>query len=277
MPPLTWVSSAPAAISAACTTSSDNCSVGTPQPGAASITASCTPPTCNAGFPLNPPASPPPFIPQAVYPVAAVSGLSTGATVTTNVLATTQDCASDAFCNVGIYNISTATTALSGVAAQAPAPPNSLLFDAAGDKAFAGSQFGAFQINPASFGGTTSPFSSFCASGTPLGRVTGKILAASLNGSTAVFSDTVSTPNQVYVVNSSSGAATPLNINSAIAAAISPDGLKVFILGNGGTTLYIYSTLQALQTFPLPSPAPPITFTSTPPLFPSTARRGSRS
>jgi len=143
-----------------------------------------------------------------------------------------------------------------------PAPPNSLIFDAVGDRAFAGSQFGAFVITPANFGGTTSPFTSLPASGTTLGLVTGKVLAVSSNGGTAIFSDTVSTPNRVYVVNSSSST-TSLNINSAIAAAFSPDGLKGFILGNGGNTLYVYSTLQSLQTYQLAAPATSIVFNST--------------
>jgi hypothetical protein len=131
-----------------------------------------------------------------------------------------------------------------------------------------GSEFGAFTVSPSSFGSNTSPFASLPALGTPLGLVTGKILAISQNGNFAVFSDTVSTPNQVYIVSTASSppTSTPLNINSAIAAAFSPDGLKVFILGNGGTTLYVYSTLQALQTLPpnpLPTPATSIAFSST--------------
>ena len=95
--------------------------------------------------------------------------------------------------------------------------------------------------------------------------MTGKVIAVSPNGNLAVFSDTVSTPNQVYVVNTSSAAAatTPLNINSATTAAFSPDSSKAFILGNGGNTLYIYSPLQALQTIPLTAPATVIAFSST--------------
>ncbi len=260
--PLTWSSSAPAAIAASCAAGSETCAVTTAQPGAAAITASCTPPTCNIGFPLNPaPANPPPYAPQPVYPITAISGLATGAPVATSVLATSQDCSSSAFCNVGLYDVLT-SNGLSGSAGQLPTPPNSLMFDAAGDKAFVGSQFGAFVITPANFGGTTSPFTSLPASGTTLGLVTGKVLAVSSNGGTAIFSDTVSTPNQVYVVSASSSA-TPLNINSAIAAAFSPDGLKAFILGNGGNTLYVYSTLQSLQTYSLAAPATSITFNST--------------
>jgi WD40 repeat protein len=51
------------------------------------------------------------------------------------------------------------------------------------------------------------------------------------------------------VVNaaSNSQSATPLNIAQAVTAGFSPDGLKTFIVGNGGNSLYIYSTQQALQ------------------------------
>jgi hypothetical protein len=269
-PPLTWVSSSPAALAAGSATTGcaagTTCTVTTPQPGAASITASCTPPTCNIGFPLNPAGFPPPYAPQPVYPVTAISGLATGVTTSTSVLATSQDCSSDIQCAVGLYNVSTSTN-LPGNGFQVPTPPNSLRFDLAGDKAYMGSEFGAFAITPANFGSpSASPFASLPASGTPLGLVTGKILAISPNGNFALFSDTVSTPNQVYVVStgSSSAVAVPLSINSAIAATFSPDGLKVFILGNGGNTLYVYSGSQSLQpAISLPSPATSIVFNST--------------
>jgi hypothetical protein len=141
------------------------------------------------------------------------------------------------------------------------------MFDPAGDKAYAGSQYGAELITVANLGSTsTSPFSALPATGTTLGLVTGKVIAVSPSGAMAIFSDTVSTPNQVYVVNtgSASPSTTVLNISSAITATFSPDNSKAFILGNGGNTLYVYSTLQALQTLPaLTSPADAIAFSST--------------
>lgn len=90
------------------------------------------------------------------------------------------------------------------------------------------------------------------------------MIAVSPNGNLAVFSDTVSTPNQVYVVAASSNSAgsIPLNINSATTAAFSPDNSKAFILGDGGNTLYAYSQLQALQSYPLTAPADAIAFSS---------------
>jgi hypothetical protein len=270
-PPLTWISSEPAALAAGsgttgCAAGSTTCAISTTQPGMSAITANCTPPTCNIGFPINLSGVPAPYAPQPVYPVTAISGLVTGATTSTNVLATSQDCYSDILCAVALYNVATSTN-LPGSATEVPAPPNSLMLDPAGDKAYMGSEFGALAVNPSGFAGSSSPFTSLPAPGTALGLVTGKVLAVSHNGSQAIFSDTIATPNQVYVVNSSTSASsTPLNINSATAAAFSPDGLRAFILGNGGTTLYSYSTLQYLQLLqpnPLPTPATSIVFNST--------------
>jgi hypothetical protein len=285
-PPLTWTSTAPAAItagSAASTTSttttttgtttttvggcsnSASCSITTAQPGAAAITASCTPPTCNVGFPLNPAGYPAGsiYIPAPVYPVSAISGLVTGATTAANVFATSQDCYSNSACTVALYDIST-TSNVAGSPDSLPTPPNSMMFDSAGDKAYAGSQYGAALITTANLASSsTSPFTPLPAAGTPQGLVIGKVIAVSPNGSLAIFSDTVSTPNQVYVTNTSGSATTTaLNINSATTAAFTPDNSKAFILGNGGNTLYVYSTLQSLQTYPLSAPADAIAFSS---------------
>jgi len=271
-PSLTWTSSAPAALTAGsgsvgCGTGS-TCSIATTQPGTAAITASCTPPNCNVGFPLNPAGYSPSgataiYIPEPVYPLTAISGLVTGAATAASVFATSQDCYSNAQCAVALYNISSATN-VAASPNQLPAPPNSLLFDPAGDKAYAGSQYGSVLISTANIGSSsTSPFTTLAAPGTPTGAVTGKVIGVSPNGNLAVFSDTVSTPNQVYVVNTTSSAATtPLNINSATYAAFSTDSSKAFIFGNGGNTLYVYSALQGLQTIPLTAPADAIAFSS---------------
>lgn len=267
-PPLTWVSSSPAAISAGGASgcgAGSTCTITTTQPGSASITATCTPPTCNVGFPQNPAGNSAPYIPQAVYPITAISGLVSGATSSTNVVVTSRDCATDQLCTVGLYSVSTSSN-LPGGGIEVPTPPNSLMFDPAGDKAYMGSQFGAIAINPANFSGTSSPFTALPAPGTPLGLVTGTVIAVSQNGSQAIFSDTISTPNQVYVVTSgaTSATTTPLAISGAIAAAFSPDGMEAYILGNGGNTLYIYSSLQGLQTpVALPTPATSVVFSST--------------
>ncbi len=276
--PLTWSASQPGVLSAApgCTNS---CSLSTPLPGSGSVTASCSPPSCNIGFPLVPASlstqvqidsctnffqgqtTPKTFncaelIPVPVYadPLppslsttpgnGAISGIITGAASGTSLLATSTGCAHElpVTCSASIYSLSTAKLA-TGPENPLPVPPNSLLFDLAGDRAYMGSEFGAQVINPANFGSSNNPY-------TPLGTVTGSVLAASNNGSVAVFSDTIHTPNQVYVVNAastSSLSATPLNISQAVTAGFSPDGLKTFIVGNDGNSLYIHSTQQALQ------------------------------
>jgi hypothetical protein len=270
-PPLTWTSSEPAAIAAGSSTvtcaTGTTCALSTTQQGAAAITASCTPPSCNVGYPLNlSPGIVAPYIPQPVYPVTAISGLVTGTSPASSVLATSQDCYSNPLCGVAMYNVPTSTN-VSGSPLSVPTPPNSLMFDGAGDKAYVGSEFGAQLITVANIGSNTmNPFSPLPAPATTLGALTGKILAVSPNGNLALFADNVSNPNQVYVVNTGATPATttPLNISSAITAAFSPDGLKAFILGNGGDTLYIYSTLQALQpAIALPAPATAVVFNST--------------
>jgi hypothetical protein len=276
--PLTWTASQPAVIPAgtSCTLS---CTSSTPSPGAGSITASCSPPSCNIGFPEVPTAfsaanlaacaqyihslfpqvtSCQQFIPLPVYAsplpdhtTAAISGFVTGTAGSTSVLATSLGCANEppAECSVGIYSIST-SKAQTNTASPFPVPPNSLLFDPAGAKVFMGSDFGAQVMNPANLGTQNNPF-------TPLGTVTGKVLAVSPNGNFAIFSDTLHVPNQVYVVNeanATSPTVTPLNISSASVATFSWDGLKAFIFGldsNNNPTLYVYSTLQALQAIPL--------------------------
>jgi hypothetical protein len=207
-----------------------------------------------------------PYIPQPVYPVTAISGLVTGTTSASSVLATSQDCYSNPLCGVAMYSIPTSTD-VAGSPLSLPTPPNSLLFDGAGDKAYVGSEFGAQLITVSNIGSNTmNPFSPLPAPATTLGALTGKILAVSPNGNLALFADNVSNPNQVYLVNTGASpvTTTPLNISSAITAAFSPDGLKAFILGNGGDTLYIYSTLQALQpAITLPAPATAVVFNST--------------
>jgi hypothetical protein len=109
-----------------------------------------------------------------------------------------------------------------------------------------GSDYGAQIVTPSNFGTANSPF-------TLLGTVTGKVLATSLNGTIGAFSDTVHVPNQVYIVNSSNGSSTALSIPGPTPprteiAAFSPEGLKTYIIaGLNLTSMYVYSSLQALQ------------------------------
>jgi hypothetical protein len=257
--PLTWSASQPDVLAAAAGCL-QTCTLSTPSPGSASVTASCSPPTCNIGFPVVPASLATPaaidtctqfftincqeLIPVPVYAETAISGLITGTPTPPSVLATSTGCAAvpPVTCSTSVYSLSTAK-ASTGPENPLPVSPNSLLFDLAGDKAYMGSDFGAQLINPANYGTSNNPY-------TALNAVTGIILASSNNGIISVFSDTLHTPNQVYVVNTANNntlTTTTLNISGGVAAAFSPDGSKAFIFGNGGSSLYVYSTLQALQ------------------------------
>jgi hypothetical protein len=275
-PPLTWSSTEPGAVSVPITcTDQLTCAASTAGPGAGIVTASCTPPSCNIGFPLVPANvltdaqlnNPQLYVPVPVYAATAISGVVTGTPTTTAVIASSLDCTTNFDCSVSLYDVSTATN-IPGSPVAMPTPPNSLLFDVAGDKAYVGSNFGAFSINPANIGSASNPFGG-------LGTFTGQILAVSSNGQLAVFADNVHTPNQVFITNSANASSPTLSsftISGAVAAAFSPDGLKAYIVacvpgavpcsGSTGNTIFVYSTLQSMQTIPLTAPASAVTFSS---------------
>ncbi len=275
-PPLTWSSTEPGAVSVPTTcTDQLSCSASTTGPGAGIVTASCTPPSCNVGFPLVPAnlltdaglINPQLYVPVPVYAATAISGVVTGTAAATGVIASSLDCATNFDCSVSLYDVSTGTN-IPGNPVAMPTPPNSLLFDAAGDKAYVGSDFGVFTINPGNIGSASNPFGG-------LGTFTGQILAVSSNGLLAVFADNVHIPNQVFITNSSNTSTPTLSsftISGAVAAAFSPDALKAYIVacipgavpcsGSTGNTLFVYSPLQSMQTIPLTAPASAVTFSS---------------
>jgi len=288
--PLTWLSSQPGAISVAsgCT---ESCQLSLNSPGAASITAACSPPTCNVGFPTVPqslssqtqidacntffqPLYPkfagcqelipapvyssnvftnPPGTPIQLSPSGAISGVVSGTPAAAAIFAASTGCAHEApaSCTSAVYYLSSSKASV-GNENPSPVSPNSLLFDLAGDKIIMGSDFGAQIVTPGNFGGSSSAFTS-------LGSITGRALATSNTGAISLFSDTLHTPNQLYVVNTGNTGSVPttaLNISNATVAAFSPDSLKAYIVGGiAGTSLYAYSPAQALKG-PLPLTGP---------------------
>jgi len=86
----------------------------------------------------------------------------------------------------------------------------------------------------------------------------GKVLAVSPDGKTVIISDTTDTPNQVFVFNTSNNTPTAFSITGATAADFSPDSLKAYIVA--GSTLYVYSRVDGLQTIPLAAPANDVSF-----------------
>jgi len=271
--PLTWVASHNSVLAAGanCT---NTCALTTPSAGAGSVMASCSPPTCNIGFPQVPASlsttaqidactnffqanAPAGFscsqvIPAPVYAPTAISGVITGTPNTATIIAGSMGCLDQppSTCSTSIYQL---TKGAAGSHVPLPTAPNSLMFDPSGARVYMGSAFGSAAINPANFGTTNSPFTTF-------GTVTGTILATSANGSIPLFADTLHTPNQVYVIPTT-GTPIALNIAAPTAAAFSPDGLKTYIVANSGTSLYLYSPLQALQgPIPLSGNATAISF-----------------
>jgi hypothetical protein len=92
-------------------------------------------------------------------------------------------------------------------------------------------------------------------------NVTGKALAVSPDATLSVLSNTIDSPNEVFVCancTSTSNTAATFQINGATAAAFSPDSLKTYIVA--GNTLYVYSKVDALQTIPLSAPAHDVAF-----------------
>jgi hypothetical protein len=247
---LTYCSSQPATAmvgSSNCSLSSGaTVSAATTQPGAATIIASCTPPSCNVGFS--------PSLP--IYPSNVIQGLvtrnSTGTAPTGTVYVSSTGCGTTQGCISTIVPVSFPVNAVGGQIGL-PATPNSLVFAPNGGKAYLGTDFGlqgthGLMVLNITSAGAVQQFPS----------VTGKVLAVSPNGNKVIVSDRNLTPNQVFVFDSTSNTSVAFQITGATAADFSPDGLKAFILA--GSTLYVYSTVDALQTIPLTAPATDVAF-----------------
>lgn len=239
--PLTWSSSAPASVSV--TTS--GVATGTIPGGAATIVGSCTPPTCNIGF----------LPTQPIYPKNAVEmivqGSGANAPATSTVYVGSTACGTTDSCVSAIIPV-TVPANTTGSSILLPATPNSLVLNGQGTKGYLGtnsSQFGSkgLMVLDTSVN-TVSQFTS-----TP-----GRVLAVSPDGNLVIVSDTADTPNQVFVFNTTDNTSTAFFITGATAADFSPDSLKAYIVA--GSTLYVYSKLDALQTIPLAASANDVAF-----------------
>ncbi|HZQ18618.1 MAG TPA: hypothetical protein VFA90_07845 [Terriglobales bacterium] len=261
--PLTWSASNSASVSVAgASTAGVYGSVGTvatPAAGAGTIIASCTPPTCNAGF------SPSlPIYPQAAFSFN-VQAASTSTPATPTVYATTTAC-TDPLANpalatctptvVPITKSSSTAQFTAGSPVVLPTTPNSFEFDhnAAGN--------GYLGVNSNQFGQQGL----MVFSGTAVTQATtvpGRVLAISPDSNSVITADTSDSPNDISICSScaaTSRTLTTLQIpNGANAtAAFSPDSLKAYILA--GSTLYIYSKTDPLQTIPLSGTANDVVF-----------------
>jgi hypothetical protein len=255
--PLTWCTSLPTSVSVTgeCTTNASSntaqyggtVSISASAPGDATVIASCTPPNCNIGFLPSQPIYPENVVNMTVTQANGGSGTSETATF----YVSSTDCGTKSDCVSEIVPI-TASNNLTGTPIVLPATPNGLAIDRVGANLFLGTDFnnqnsqGLMLISP-------TGSNAFRAQG-----VTGKVLAVSPDGATVIVSDTLNTPNQVFVVNVTAHTSTALQIVGATAASFSPDSLKAFIVA--GNNLYVYSRLDALQTIPLTSSASSVSF-----------------
>jgi hypothetical protein len=261
IPSLTFVSSSPAnaTLSGATGTgpTAGTASVTTHAAGGVSFTAVCAPPGCNVGL------EPPLVVYSSTTPAGTaigspITGLITGTPATSGTVYVTSSQCTDSNgqpingCQPLIFPVSIKDNSV-GASTTLPSAPNSLFFPAgqtgSTSKLLMGSSAGLMLFTP----GTAAAV-------IQLAEVPGKILAVSPNGDRAIVSDTISQPNQVYLVSNvgSTPTATPLLLNGITAAAFSPDGLKVFLLGP--STLYVYSTIFATKTVPLATAASAVSF-----------------
>ncbi|HTZ98202.1 MAG TPA: WD40 repeat domain-containing protein [Terriglobales bacterium] len=239
--PLTWSSSAPGSISV----STAGVATGSTPGTAATIVASCTPPTCNIGL----------LPTQPIYPKNAeemmVQGSGGTGPATATVYVGSTACGTTDNCISAVIPISVPANAPSSPV-MLPFTPDSMVPDRQGNKVYMGTDSSflntAGLMVLATSGSSITHFTS-----TP-----GKVLAVSPDGTTLIVSDTVDVPNQVFVFNTSTNVSTPFVISGATAADFSPDSLKAYIVA--GSTLYVYSKLDGLKSVPLTAPANDVAF-----------------
>lgn len=261
--PLTWSGTSPNAAKVSGSTLTGVGTINLMHPGSTSAVASCTPPTCNIG--LTP--ADPNYPTGVIYAENAITATATTSSATEQgqiVWVSTTDCSAPGNagtnCITGIVPITSPNNVVGNVSIL-PATPNSFKLAVApgtgGTPVLTG-----FLGTDSSLQGTrglmVARLNSTTASVTQFPSVIGKVLAVSPDAKKVIVSDTLDTPNQVYVFDTSTNSAVNLAITGAVAADFSPDSLKAFIVANNGTasTLYVYSVIDALQTIPLSSSNP---------------------
>lgn len=248
--PLTWSTSNASAFTAT------NGSVSSVKPGSATITASCTPPSCNIGF------SPSlPIYPQGVINANATG---TGTAQPTTVWVASSSCklngVNDDNCISDVLPIDTSKNTV-GTPTDVPFLPNSMTFERQGARLYLGTEQ-SFQGTHGLAVLTLASTAGAAPSVSVIRTAPGKVLAVSPDGRQVIISDTADTPNQVFVVlpAATPPTITPLLITGATAADFSPDGYKAYIVA--GDKLYVYSAFEALKTVQLNGQASDVSFLS---------------
>ena len=269
--PLTWSTSNPEVINFSGNTTSSGTNTATARAnlGGATLTASCTPPSCNLGVL--------PGLPiyasdgqlqngTAGYGAISVNVTSTSPPPTYTAWAATTDCQDQPGCNSALFAVTPGTTPISSILGL-PRTPNSMRFNLTTARLYIGSDQGLMYVDLSSSSASVSEVSS---SSTPCNlSICGKVLAISDDGKKVAVADTVSSPGQVYIYDGSSSGAAPVDLifnsaETATTAAFSPDQLKLFILTTAGN-LYIYSTdstVDQLRPLPLAGSATDVQFSA---------------
>jgi hypothetical protein len=257
--PLTWTSLDSTAGTASGSTTTGIGTITLSRPGTTAVVASCTPPTCNIG--LTP--SDPNFPTGPIYPESVITGTATSTSATEQtqtVWVSTTDCNAPGNKGTNCVTALVPITSPSNVVGNfvtLPATPNSMALAVFhnGSSGNLTAYLGTDQSLQGSKGLMVATLNSTSPAINQFSSVIGKVLAVSPNGNKVVVSDTIDTPNQVYIFDNTTHTALNLSITGATAADFSPDSLKAFIVANNGTasTLYVYSLVDALQTIPLSS------------------------
>ena len=264
-PPLTWSTTNPEVAAFGTTTNSTGSNSATARAnlGGATLTASCTPPTCNIGvLPGLPIYASDGTLPNGTMAYGVISvTVAASKPPTYTAWAATTGCGNAPGCTSALFSVTPSPTAPIGTIIGLPRTPNSMMFNhLAAQRVYLGSDQGLMYVDVT---GASPSVVQVSNASTPCNvSLCGTVLTISNDGKLVVVSDTVSVPSQVYIFN---GSSTPVDLkipgDTATAAAFSPDQLKLFILTNTGKIL-VYSTVDALATVQLAAPATDVKFSA---------------
>src|SRR6267378_2912957 len=236
-PPLTWSTTNPEVAAFTSTTNSSGINSATARAnlGGATVFASCTPPTCNIGvLPALPIYASDGPLPNGTkgYGTISVDVTSTSKPPTYTAWAATTGCQDQPGCSSAMFSVTAGSTPIRAIVS-VPRTPNSMMFNhVSAARLYLGSDQGLMYVDTTASSPSVVQVSN---SSTPCNvSLCGKVLTISNDGKLVVVVDTVSTPSQVYIYDSSSTTSTPVDLvipgETATAATFSPDQLKLFIL-----------------------------------------------
>ncbi len=268
-PPLTWSTSNPevAAFTTTTNTTGANGATARNNLGGATLTASCSPPSCNIGVLPGLPI----YASNGLLPNGSpgFGAISVDVTSTSNppvytAWAATTGCQNAPGCTSSLFGVNPAGTSPISAIVTLPRTPNSMMFNhSSAARVYLGSDQGLMYVDVGSSSPTVALVSN---SPSPCNvSLCGKVLTISNDGKQVVVADTVSTPSRVYIYNPSNTSSAPVDLiipgETPSAAAFSPDQMKLFILTQTGN-MYVYSTADALSSVPIATSVADLAFSA---------------